>query len=101
MSVPTVGTKINGLVDSVENGVTGVLVPLNNSDALYYALVDLIKNQEKRQRMAKNARIRVKSYFDSHYVNNLVVNEYKNLLSSKIKKRENAAHKFKSHDTKI
>ena len=95
MGVPTVGTKINGLVDSVENGVTGVLVPLNNSDALYYALVDLIKNPEKRKRMAKSARIRVKSYFDSHYVNKLVVDEYKNLISSYIKKRENAAHKFK------
>jgi glycosyltransferase involved in cell wall biosynthesis len=82
MGVPTVGTKINGLVDAVENGVTGILVPINNYDALYYSLVDLIKNPVKRKRMGKRAKIRVKSNFNSHYVNNLVMNEYKNILSS-------------------
>jgi len=82
MGVPTVGTTINGLIDSVENEVTGILIPVNDDEALYNALVDLINNPVKRNKMAKFARIRCKSNFDSNYVNSLVVNEYKNLLTT-------------------
>jgi len=84
MMVPTVGTTINGLIDAVEKGVTGLLIPVKNEEALYNALVNLINNPVRREKMGKMARIRCKSNFDSNFVNSLVASEYKNLLSDRL-----------------
>ena len=84
MGLPTVGTQINGLVDAVENEVTGILVPAMNIDALYNALKELIENPSKRNMLAKNAKNRVKLFFNAQYVNKLVMSEYKYLLTKKL-----------------
>ncbi len=51
-----VATKVGGVPELIEDGVTGFLVPPENSDALAKALQKLIADSKLRQRMGKNER---------------------------------------------
>ena len=80
LGVPTVGTAIVGLKDSVADGETGVLVPPKNEAALADALIDLLTNDEKRRKMGRAAAKRTVDLFNAAHVNSLVTNEYRRML---------------------
>lgn len=61
--VPGVATSIYGLTDAVENGVTGLLVPPGDVDALTKALSALLQNDVWREAMGKAARQRAVERF--------------------------------------
>jgi len=82
MEVPAVGTKIPGLVDAIEDGVTGILVPPRDADALAKALAILIESPDFLKRMKIAARERCLREFDSHLVNQHVACEYVRWLSA-------------------
>jgi glycosyltransferase involved in cell wall biosynthesis len=54
--VPIVATRVDGFVESVAEGVSGVLVPPEDESALTAALTDLIADGEKRRAMGRSAR---------------------------------------------
>jgi glycosyltransferase involved in cell wall biosynthesis len=83
MGIPTVGTQINGLIDAVVNGQTGLLVPPANEQKLYDALIFLLKNPDILNNMGKAARERCIKYFDSKIINLQMAEEYKRLLTVK------------------
>jgi len=62
---PTVAARVTGSVDAVEDGVTGVLVPAHDSNALKIAIADLMDNAAKRQSMSEAATVFVRKYFDA------------------------------------
>jgi len=76
MSVPTVGTKITGLVDAIEDGVTGLLVEPDNVSELKAGLNTLIINREMVIEMGKQASVRCRMFFDSEKISELMVSEY-------------------------
>ncbi|HEY8315724.1 MAG TPA: glycosyltransferase [Gaiellaceae bacterium] len=53
---PVVACGVGGLVDAVENGATGLLVPPNDIGALRDALVRLLDDAELRMRLGRAAR---------------------------------------------
>ncbi|MBC7292254.1 MAG: glycosyltransferase [Actinotalea sp.] len=55
---PLVGTAVGGLLDSVQHGVTGLLVPPRDPDALARALRELLDDPAARRRMGAAARRR-------------------------------------------
>jgi glycosyltransferase involved in cell wall biosynthesis len=59
MELPVVSTKIGGIPELVENGITGILVPPADSDALTKAIVQLASDSAQRKQMGNNARKRV------------------------------------------
>jgi glycosyltransferase involved in cell wall biosynthesis len=79
MGVPTVGTRIVGLVDSVVDGVTGILVPPRDVDALTGALSRMLSDESLRVRMGKAAQERARTRYDSNTVNQLLLGEYERL----------------------
>lgn len=54
-----VGTDVDGVPEMMENGVTGLLVPLHDQAALTNALSTLINDPDLRARMGKEGRRRV------------------------------------------
>ncbi len=50
MGLPTVASNITGCKDAVIDGVTGTLVPANDAEALFSALVELLDNPELRKK---------------------------------------------------
>ncbi len=68
VGVPSVASRIYGLSDAVEDGVTGVLVTPGDAQALAVALSGLLGNRELRQRMGNAARTRALRLFSSERV---------------------------------
>ncbi len=64
MGLAVVATDVGGLRESVEDGVTGILVPPGDGDALGAALVTLLDDPVQRMAMGEAGRARVASRFD-------------------------------------
>lgn len=67
-----VASKVGGVPEVVEHGVTGVLVNPKQADELAVAIIDVLQHPHKAQRMANAARQKVESgYAWEHLVNQL------------------------------
>src|SRR5262249_32176799 len=55
-SLPVIATTVGALREQIEDGVTGLLVPVADVDALSRAVLRLVDNAELRQRMGAEAR---------------------------------------------
>lgn len=62
---PVVGTSIGGLTDIVEHGVSGLLVPPGDPQALGQAIADLLADDDAREEMGRQARARVIAGFST------------------------------------
>lgn len=80
MGIPTVGTRVTGLVDAVVDGETGVLVEPRNADALMLGLQRLLEDPTLRVRMGESARLRAHEQYSAYVVNAALVEEYTRLL---------------------
>jgi glycosyltransferase involved in cell wall biosynthesis len=56
---PVVATRVGGLLDAVEDGVTGVLVEPGDPGALRAALDELLADPDLRRRLGEAGRRRV------------------------------------------
>lgn len=54
--IPVVATKVGGIPEIVKDMETGILVPPGDADGLARALISLIEDNDKRQRMGEMAR---------------------------------------------
>jgi glycosyltransferase involved in cell wall biosynthesis len=81
MQVPIVATRIPGCVDAVVDGVTGVLVEPHDARALAAALLRLLKDSDLRTRMGRAGREFVQARFSEDRVSELLLKEYRRLLS--------------------
>jgi glycosyltransferase involved in cell wall biosynthesis len=63
MNLPVVATDIPGCVDAVQNGVTGLLVPPRDADALAEAMIELLEDPRRAAAMGRAARARVCAQF--------------------------------------
>jgi glycosyltransferase involved in cell wall biosynthesis len=82
MNLPTVATRITGLVDAVVEDETGILIPPKNVPALVEALLMLIRSPDLRQQMGATAFRRSHTYFDASVINKMVVDEYYRLVGT-------------------
>lgn len=65
ISVPTIGSRIPGLIDSVADGETGILFEFENIPEFVQKLKLMINNQALRQKMGLAAKLRVDQYFSA------------------------------------
>src|SRR5262245_61418260 len=64
VGVPVVATRVSGVVDLVEDGSTGVLVPPQDPAALGRALDDLLSDPERRRALGERGRRSIRSRYD-------------------------------------
>ncbi|PMB51369.1 glycosyltransferase family 1 protein [Fischerella thermalis CCMEE 5201] len=83
MELPTVATRIPGCVDSVQDGVTGTLVPPRDPKALAAAIRQYLKNPELRHRHGQAGRDRVLRDFRPESMWKALYQEYVRLLEEK------------------
>lgn len=61
---PVIGTDAGGTKEYIENGVSGLIIPACNSDAIAKACINLLANSDERSRLSAGARERAVKYFD-------------------------------------
>jgi glycosyltransferase involved in cell wall biosynthesis len=81
MKLPTVGSNIYGLSDSIVDGNTGLLVEVKHIGKLRDALLYLLQNDSVRKKMGLAAQSRANRQFSNTVVNQLLVEEYISLLN--------------------
>lgn len=62
--LPVIATSVTGVPELVKNGVTGLLVPSQNSEALFEALLKLYNSRQLRQSMGKAGQEKVIDEFN-------------------------------------
>ncbi|HQP51942.1 MAG TPA: glycosyltransferase family 4 protein [Syntrophorhabdaceae bacterium] len=78
--IPSIGTKIYGVVDTIEDGKTGLLYNPRDVDGLTSKMIEMIKRPDLRKMMGTNARIRASEKFSKGIATKALVDYYKSLL---------------------
>lgn len=79
MGKPTVATKVTGLIDSVVDGETGILVEVKSIDTLARAIASLMKDSAQIKKLGLRAQRRAIENFSQDYINSLLAAEYQKL----------------------
>lgn len=64
---PVVATSVTGVVDIVQDGLTGILVPPGDAPALARAVGRLLDEPETAARMARAAQSMIREHFDNSF----------------------------------
>jgi glycosyltransferase involved in cell wall biosynthesis len=76
MGKPVVGTAIGGTTEQIEDGVTGILIPPRDPDALAAALGRLLEDKPLRERMGSAGRKRFEEEFEFEPFYSKIINLY-------------------------
>lgn len=80
---PVVASRVGGLPEVVDDGVTGVLVPPGDSAALALAIEELVDDAERRAAMGAAGRARVESEFAPERMSSAYLALYEELLAGR------------------
>jgi glycosyltransferase involved in cell wall biosynthesis len=78
---PVVATAVGGLVDAVDDGATGLLVPAGDGAALREALERLLGDAELRARLGAAARVKAQRELSFDAAANALLRVYEDALS--------------------
>lgn len=82
MELPVVATAVDGCREAVADGVTGLLVPPQNTQALAEAIRRLLCDPERRNKMGQAGRDRVLRHFKPENIWQFLLDNYLELLRS-------------------
>lgn len=81
--LPVISTAVGGVPELVEEGVSGILVPSENEQALRTAIQTLLDNPELRISMGANARKVALERFDARVMTRAYEDLYESILTDK------------------
>ena len=79
LEIPVVCSDVYGIMDSYEDGVTGLKCHVRDVDSLEKCMRSLHDDADLRNKMGINGRIRTRQYFDSNFVAKCWVEFYQQL----------------------
>lgn len=79
--LPVVGTRINGLVDIITEGKQGLLVEVDDSEALAAGIEEMVRDPDTRLRMGRAAKDLVREKFDFRRVYDDLSRVYETAMS--------------------
>jgi L-malate glycosyltransferase len=82
-ALPTIASKVGGTVEIVEDGITGLLVPAENADALAAALLQLLRDPGQADRLGTNGREYVRQNFSFEKLVERIDDLYAELLRTR------------------
>lgn len=65
---PVVSTQVGGIVEMIESGKSGLLVPPSDGGALAEAILEVLSSRELGERLGLEARERVRTLYDHRHV---------------------------------
>jgi len=77
-----IGTRVGGVPEVIENNITGILIPENDTDALSSAILKLYSNKQLRENMGDNGFVRFNEKFNADKLSRKFCNLYESLLDN-------------------
>jgi glycosyltransferase involved in cell wall biosynthesis len=87
---PVVATDVGGNKELVEDGKTGFLIPLGDTEALANAIIRLLQDPELAQAMGQKAREKIATQFGLERY----VNEYQNLYEETLRQKKSISSRL-------
>lgn len=81
MGLPSIVTDINGSREIIVEGENGVIIPSHDANALFDAMLKMMKDKEARERMAGNARQMIASRYEQGFVRKCLYDFYDEILA--------------------
>ena len=82
MGLPCIVTDINGSREIIVEGENGVIVPPRNADALFQAMLEMVRNKPNREYMAGKARDMIASRYEQGFVQKCLMDYYDEILKA-------------------
>jgi glycosyltransferase involved in cell wall biosynthesis len=82
---PVIATNVGGVPEVVKDGVSGILVPPKDTEALHSAMNELLGNREKLKKMGYNGKRVCNVSFDSKTMTGKIEDLYDSLMYKKIR----------------
>ena len=79
MGLPSIVTNINGCNEIIMDGKNGIVIPVKDSNALYFAMKKIIEERTLRVYLQENSRPNIISRFEQKVVWEAILAEYKTL----------------------
>ena len=96
MGLPSIVTDINGSREIIVEGVNGVIIPPHDANALFDAMLKMMRDKEARERMAGNARKMIASRYEQGFVRKCLYDFYEEILHPNLFNGK-ANHNFNEH----
>jgi glycosyltransferase involved in cell wall biosynthesis len=80
---PVIATKVGGLTEVVDDGITGILVPPKSIEEITLALEKLVLDKPLREQMGKAGRERTNKFFNLDNNTKLMISHYKSVSKDK------------------
>ena len=80
MGLPSIVTDINGSREIIVEGENGVIVPPKDTDALFDAMINMMRNKDARERMTGNARKMIADRYEQSFVRKCLYDFYDEVL---------------------
>lgn len=80
MGLPSIVTDINGSREIIKDGENGIIVPSQDADALFDAMLHMLEDKDARGRMASNARKMISDRFEQSFVRKCLYDYYDEIL---------------------
>ncbi len=84
MGLPCVVTDINGSREIIVEGENGMIVPPRNADALFQAMLEMVRNKPNRDYMVGKARTMIESRFEQSFVQKCLMDFYDEILENHV-----------------
>ena len=84
MGLPSIVTDINGSREIIVEGENGLIVPPRDEEALFQAMLEIVRNKTIRECMANKARNMIESRFEQGYVQKCLLDFYVEILKKHV-----------------
>ena len=81
MGLPSIVTDINGSREIIVEGENGVIIPSHDANALFDAMLNMMKDKAAREKMAGNARQMIASRYEQGFVRKCLYDFYDEVLA--------------------
>jgi glycosyltransferase involved in cell wall biosynthesis len=78
--IPSIGSDIYGLSDSIKDGETGILIPVKSEKDLERAMIKLLDNEILRIKMGESACYHAKKYFSQDILTLQLIQFYQRII---------------------
>ncbi len=91
MGVPAIVTDVRGCREVVVDGENGLIVPVNDPEALARAIVSVLADEKLARRLSANGRRLAAERFDEQRIFTIVRDEYETLLRRRAQEKDTRA----------